>query len=359
MHNLQIAGGPVQGTPAAGSPPLPTNKILIGDVLDRLKEIPSVSIDCIVTSPPYFGVRNYGHHRQLGAEGSISEWVDNLRAVCRQAARVLKPTGALWLNLGDSYSRHEREGAPHKSLLLGPTRLALALIRDGWTLRNNVIWSKTNPLPSSVQDRLTPTYETVFFLVRSRRYYFNLDAIREALTTTAKPSASNRPRLYPPDETRRTSRGVNRNDGLGALKQRGRAGHPRGKNPGDVWRLATAHFRGQHFAVFPEALAERPILATCPEEVCVQCGRPWQAVQTSAASHIGGLKAGCACRAGSQPGIVLDPFMGAGTTALVAEKHRRRWLGIELNPTFAALAEERLAAWRKRRAGGQEAPSCR
>src|SRR5687768_13377633 len=128
MQHQHLAEGAIQSTP------LPLGTILQGDVRERLPELPDSSIDCIITSPPYFGVRNYGHDDQLGAEQYVEHWAEELRAVCREAARVLKPTGALWLNLGDTYARHHREGAPHKSLLLGPARLALALLRDGWIL---------------------------------------------------------------------------------------------------------------------------------------------------------------------------------------------------------------------------------
>ena len=329
--------------------PLPRNTFLVGDVRTRLRELPDNSIDSIVTSPPYFGVRNYGHEDQMGAEKYVEHWAEDLREVCREAARVLKPTGALWLNLGDTYARNPGEGAPSKSLLLGPARLALALLRDGWILRNQVVWAKSNPMPSSVRDRLSTTHEVVFFLVRSRRYYFDLNAIRQPLRTTAQQSTTDAQRRYPPDDTRRTARGVNDNSGLSGLKARGAAGHPLGKNPGDVWRLATANYRGAHFAVFPSSLVERPILATCPERICTACGQPWQGERQQCDGRllpIGPLRPNCGCRATWRPGVVLDPFMGAGTVALAAEKHGRDWLGIELNAAYVAQAKERLARWR-------------
>src|SRR5436189_2824830 len=127
-----LTPGTVQSTPPTDRTTLPRNTILLGDVRTRLRELPDNSVDCIITSPPYFGVRNYGHDDQMGNEADVTAWVDGLRDVCRQAARVLKPTGAMWLNLGDTYSRRPEEGAPFKSLLLGPARLAMALIRDGW-----------------------------------------------------------------------------------------------------------------------------------------------------------------------------------------------------------------------------------
>jgi DNA modification methylase len=162
---------------------LPRNTILIGDARRRLAELPPESVDCVITSPPYFAARDYGQRDQIGHEPDADGWVDELRLVLVGVARVLKPSGALWLNLGDGYARHPDEGAPTKSLLLAPERVALALNADGWTLRNKVIWSKTNPMPSSVRDRLTCTYEVVYFFTRSQRCYFDLDAIREPLRT--------------------------------------------------------------------------------------------------------------------------------------------------------------------------------
>ena len=312
---------------------LPRNRILMGDVRDRLRELPGSSIDCIITSPPYFNARNYGHDRQLGLEPSGDAWGAQLRAVCRALARVLTPTGALWLNLGDGYSRHPRDGAKSKSLLLAPERLALALTDDGWLLRNKVVWAKSNPMPSSVRDRLSCGYEVVYFFTRAHRYFFDLDAIRVPLRTRQRQTARDPRRTYPPPEASPSSRLLNPNGGLSRLKATGRAGHPRGKNPGDVWSLATANFRGGHFAVYPLALAERPLLATCPATVCRGCG---QVVGRDT----------CACATGTRPGLVLDPFVGTGTTAIAAERHGRDWLGIELNPAYAALAEERIAAAR-------------
>jgi site-specific DNA-methyltransferase (adenine-specific) len=329
------------------------NTILLGDVRERLRDLPSSSIDCIVTSPPYFGIRNYGHERQLGTENDIDGWVQHLRAVARELARVLKPTGALWLNLGDGYSRHQKEGAPHKSLLLGPERVARALVQDGWILRNQVVWAKSNPMPSSLPDRLSSTHEVVYFFVRSRSYYFDLDAIREPLRTTDPQGATDPTRGYPPQDAQLSTRPANTNTGLAKLRGSGRAGHPLGKNPGDVWTLATAGFRGAHFATFPVSLVERPVLATCPERVCVQCGSPWRRElvdRTEQPVTLGKMRPGCDCRAATSPGVVLDPFMGAGTVALAAEKHGRDWLGVELNPEYVQMSWERIRKARAARA---------
>ena len=145
----------------------------------RLRELPASSIDCCVTSPPYYALRDYFVPGQIGLEPSVDDWVSDLVAVMAEVGRVLKPGGSLWLNLGDSFSRHPKFGAPAKSLLAAPERLLLALMREGWIVRSKVIWSKPNALPNSVADRLNLTYEVVYFLVRSPRYFFDLDAIRE------------------------------------------------------------------------------------------------------------------------------------------------------------------------------------
>ena len=320
----------------------PHNRILIGDARQVLATLPADSVDCIISSPPYFQLRNYQHEAQIGLEGHVDDWVHELLGVARKLAVVLKHSGALWLNLGDTYSRHTRQGAPEKSLLLAPERLALALTADGWVLRNKVIWAKTNPVPSSVADRLANTYDLVYFLVRERHYFFDLDAVRVPHTSSRKPSQTKgwqlpygwRPPSSPSD-----------NGGLNRMKTDGRVGHPPGKNPGDVWALATGGYRVAHHSIFPERLIERPLLATCPEQVCAGCGRPWvrEAVRKLGALAVAGeLAPTCGCKAASRPGLVLDPFMGSGTVAAVATRLHRHWLGIEINPHFAELAQERV-----------------
>jgi DNA modification methylase len=239
--------------------------------------------------------------------------------------------------------------------MLGPSRVALALVRDGWTLRNQVVWAKSNPMPSSVTNRLSTTHEVVYFFTRSPRYYFDLNAIRQPLVTTRRQTTRDPTRTYPPPGAGAANRQgwtLNDNRGLSRLKAAGLAGHPLGKNPGDVWTLPTAGFRGGHFAAFPMALAERPLLATCPERVCSSCGQPWQRElrrQDGRLLAVGDLQPVCRCDVEGVPGVVLDPFMGTGTTALAAEKHGRDWLGIELNAGYAAMAEDRLDAQRRKR----------
>ena len=163
---------------------LPRNQIIEGDVRHVLPTLPDASVDCVITSPPYFALRNYGEDEQIGLEASIERWVEQVVDVVEASGRLLKPTGSLWLNLGDSYSRHQSAGAPAKSLLLGPERIVLELTRRGWTVRNKIVWAKTNPMPSSVKDRLSCTWESIYLLTRSRHYYFDLDAIRIPHRTT-------------------------------------------------------------------------------------------------------------------------------------------------------------------------------
>jgi DNA modification methylase len=331
------------------------NVVLIGDAAERLRQVPSGSVDQVVTSPPYFRLRDYQVKGQIGLEGHVEEWVARLRPVMAEVVRVLTPTGSFWLNLGDSYATHVREGAPRKSLLLAPERLAAALLADGWLIRNKIVWQKPNPMPSSVRDRLSCTWEVIYLLVRSPGYYFDLDAIRQPHRSRAVP----RPAARTPRQ-REDWRGPNGDDasGLAALHAVGRVGHPLGKNPGDVWTIASNGYRsrsagrssgrgGTHHATFPTRLCERIIRAGCPERRCSACRRPWRS-QSGTLRALGGtavraaLVPDCRCEAASERGLVLDPFVGAGTTAVVAEQLDRDWLGIELSPAFAAVAEQRL-----------------
>jgi len=322
---------------------LPRNTIITGDARRVLPDLLPESVDVCITSPPYVAaLRDYGRAGQLGQEPTVTEYVESLRAILRQVRRLLKPTGSLWLNLGDATSRHFRQGAPAKGLLLAPQRVALALAEDGWIVRNVVIWHKTNPMPQSAGDRLSPTYEVVIFATKEPSYFFSLDEIRvphRSAQRIGQPSPSSLGRLY-----------QGHNDGLGKLRAAGEVGNPRGKNPGDTWTMATAAARNHH-ATFPEQLIERPILAACPERVCVQCDgawtRPTRIIRRRTSEgviqvrKVGELRR-CDCFAPSRPGVVLDPFFGTGTVGLVAQRHRRDWLGIELNPTFSRLARRRL-----------------
>jgi DNA modification methylase len=351
---------------------LPRREILIGDVIDRLRQLPPCSIDCVVTSPPYYMLRDYGSSGQIGLEDSVHGWVERMRGVMSETARVIKPTGSVWLNLGDSFSRHVKYGAPAKGLLCAPERLLLALAADGWLVRNKVIWAKPNPMPNSVADRLSLTYEVLYLLTRSPKYYFDLDAIREPHRSSRTPTSSSRPQKYG-GKKRASWAGplAGANDGLIKARAEGRPGHLLGKNPGDVWVVPTGGYTGAHFATFPAELIRRPILASCPEAVCSACGTNWR--RQAAIRRIGEAKTppreefvmrmptgwqtlrelgelvGCDCGAVLRPGVVLDPFMGSGTTAIVAERLGRDWLGIDLQPEYVELATERIEAERAKR----------
>jgi DNA modification methylase len=323
---------------------LPRNTIITGDARRVLADLLPESVDTCITSPPYVAaLRDYGRAGQLGQEPTVAEYVESLRAILRQVRRLLKPTGSLWLNLGDAHSRHPRQGAPAKGLLLAPQRVALALARDGWIVRNVAIWHKTNPMPQSAADRLSPTYEVLIFATKEPSYFFDLDAIRilhRSAQRIGQASPSSLGRLY-----------QGHNDGLGKLRAAGLVGNPHGKNPGDVWAMATAVDRLGHQATFPERLIERPILAACPERICVQCDRAWTRPtriirRRTSEGVIQVRKSGelrrCDCFAPSRPGVVLDPFFGTGTVGVVANRLGRDFLGIELNPTFSRLARRRL-----------------
>ncbi|RYB88265.1 site-specific DNA-methyltransferase [Nocardioides glacieisoli] len=320
---------------------LQRGQIIEGDALTVLQALPDQSIDTIVTSPPYFRLRDYGVNGQLGLEPHVDDWVMPLRDVLRECARVLVPTGTVWLNVGDSYSTHGREGAARKSLLLGPERLALALIGDGWIIRNKIIWAKTNTVPTSVRDRLATKHEVIYLLTRSAQYFFDLDDVRQPhVSRPPKPRAVTRPSMRP------SWLGPNSDSdlGLAALHAAGLQGHPLGKNPGDVWSMSVSSYRGAHFATYPPKLIERILRAGCPERRCQTCRRPYvrPLKRRGASAHRLTLRPSCDCQARSEPGLVLDPFMGAGSTAVAAESLGRDWVGIELNPEFRRLALERI-----------------
>ncbi|MFH5227296.1 DNA-methyltransferase [Antrihabitans spumae] len=322
---------------------LPRNQIIVGDALEQLRNLPDNAVDMVLTSPPYFRLRNYEVDGQLGLEDHVDSWVGSLEEVCNEIGRVLVPTGTLWLNVADTFSTHPRQGAKAKGLVLAPEKLAIALQSEGWILRNKIVWAKTNPMPTSVRDRLACTYEVIYVLARNPTYFFDLDNIRVPHRSTASKHQGSATR------NRENWRGPNGDDasGLAAMKATGRVGHPFGKNPGDVWQLATSSFRGGHHATYPVTLAARAIRAGCPESRCSSCRLPWKRDVIRA---LGGVATRavigptCDCNAASEPSIVLDPFIGSGSTAVAAKALQRDWLGIELNPTFAAMANDRIAA---------------
>ena len=266
--------------------------VRIGDCREVLDTLPEQSVHCCVTSPPYWGLRDYGHDDQLGLESTPEQYVENMVDVCRKVRRVLRDDGTLWLNLGDCY------GAS-KQLVGIPWRVAFALQADGWYLRSDIIWAKPNPMPESVTDRPTKAHEYVFLLSKSPRYFYDADAVREGWADE---------RCGAPGGTKPAERNVGgRTDGLTRPSQAWTAPDGRtGRNRRTVWTVPTAPFPGAHFACFPPKLIEP----------CIMAGAP-----------LGGM--------------VLDPFLGSGTTGMVAEALGRQWFGIELNPDYEPLIRER------------------
>jgi len=301
-----------------------TVTIIQGDVREKLAELPPDYFDCIVTSPPYWGLRDYGVSGQIGLEPTLDAYIETMVGVCRELWRVLKPSGTFWLNIGDSYcstdkwgggggntgkqtvtadgivpswavraKKEKQRGLKPKDLCMVPARLALALQADGWWLRSEIIWAKPNPMPESVTDRPTCAHEKIFLFTKSERYFFNAEAVRE--------------------ESVKGAAGSRFDTGKTAIHQLGRSsandrGDRDGRNIRNVWSMASQPFKEAHFATFPPELVER----------CI--------------------KAGC-----QNGGHVLDPFGGAGTTGLVADRLGRDCTLIELNQNYVELARSRIA----------------
>jgi len=357
------------------------NTIICGDCLEELKKFPSECIDTIMTSPPYWGLRDYGVEGQLGLEKTLDEYLEKLLQITAELKRVLKPTGVMFWNHGDNYSSKTvtnrlfiQEGGrrsnnplvgkfnlkvPEKCLALQNYRLILKMIDEqGWILRNTIIWHKPNHMPRSVRDRFSNAYESVFMLVKKKKYWFDLDAVR----IPAKYDSSgvreyregNIDNSYKPKEVRKI---------LEEYK---------GKNPGDVWQIPTqpSPFSESHHATYPEKLCEKPILSSCPQWVCKKCGKARERIvetitvkkkergsnpsdsrafgppQQSGIVSLHETKGwtNCGCNAGWKAGIVLDPFAGSCTTAVVAKKHKRNWIMIEINPKYCEMGRQRLNA---------------
>lgn len=295
--------------------------ILQGDVLEKLKELKSNSIDCVVTSPPYWGLRDYGNDNQIGLEKTPEEYVAKMVEVFREVRRVLKDDGTLWLNIGDSYAGNnsrassngragygnKREtvtarfgnGLKPKDLAGIPWRVAFALQADGWYLRQDIIWHKPNPIPESVRDRCTKSHEYVFLLTKKSKYYFDNEAIKEPSNPKWHSRYTYAFGGKKVSELKKTK--------FGATKPSGHRNTYLKRNKRDVWQIPVKQFREAHFAVMPEALVEPCILA--------------------------GSKKG---------GVILDPFFGSGTVGVVAKKHNRKYIGIELNPEYIKIAEKRI-----------------
>jgi DNA modification methylase len=309
-----------------------------GDCLEILPTLEPQSINCCVTSPPYWGLRDYGVEGQLGLESTPEEYVEKLVEVFREVKRVLRDDGTLWLNLGDSYASNQSNNGDYseKSTLAGftnpntkgrqaqeksnpkrlnhglktkdlvgiPWRVAFALQADGWYLRQDIIWHKPNPMPESVKDRCTKAHEYIFLFTKSPKYYYDMDAIREDSVTPADGRGSTEKRKADGHPTRY---GMANRDAERTWSMPSLAPNPKGRNKRSVWTVTTKPFKGAHFATFPPDLIEPCILAGCPKG-----------------------------------GIVLDPFGGAGTTALVAQRNGRKAIACELNPEYSEIAAERL-----------------
>jgi len=334
-----------------------TGQIHLGDAKNVLEQFPSDSVHMVMTSPPYWKLRDYETESdslegtQIGVEETVAEYVDNIAAVCDEIQRVLRPDGSLWLNIGDTYADKDKQ--------LIPEKIAIELQSRGWILRNDATWRKTNPVPQSVTDRLATTTEELFHLTLEKQYYYDLDQIREPCETDRK----------------------------------------QGKNPGDVIEVPTATGTSGHCAVYPKELCEKPIQATAPPEVCADCGKPYERLAGRECGECGGFRPEnhpecpvcgytntewtedreidpnkraddfdasgrnvprkdsydsnerivtdprqmCSCDCSeTKPAVVLDSFVGSGTTCEVARKYGHQFVGIEINQEYAAKAQQEL-----------------
>lgn len=335
--------------------------ILVGDCFDMMRSMPANSVDCVVTSPPYWGLRDYGVEGQIGLEATLKIHLDVMVNVFREVRRVMKPTATLWLNYGDTYAAapNGRSAADVKAagnddrtfrdkpfstiggvlkpkdLCMIPNRLAIALQEDGWWVRSEIIWHKPNPMPESVYDRPATCHEKIWLLSKSEDYFYDHQAIREQTTGTAharKPGPNSRQNIDRVPVPRKLSKAADEKDPHRKSKPSFAAGTAdlvETRNARNVWSIAPRAFKGAHFATFPPALAERCIKAGTPKRICACCGAP----------------AGCGpiCEVfGTEPGVVFDPFGGAGTVSLVAEQLGLRSVMIELNPEYAEIAKRRI-----------------
>ena len=278
----------------------PTFQVICSDVREGLSRLNDSSVDAVVTSPPYYGQRDYESDIQIGHEKTVEDYVDTLVEIFGAVRRVLRPEGTLWLNLGDKYLNGQLQGLPW--------RVALALQADGWVLRSDIIWHKPNAMPSAVKNRPTTDHEYIFLLTRSTKdYYYDADAIREPHVTFTNQSRMKGGRKHlgkraGTPEAGKNSGNPNLHDG-----RWDQAFHPKGRNKRTVWSMPLSKYRDAHFAVFPESLVEH----------CVKAGSPHK-------------------------GVVLDPFCGSGTTGLVSLRIERDFIGIDCSQRYCDMASERL-----------------
>ena len=303
--------------------------IFCGDALDVLRTLPDNSVHCCITSPPYYALRDYGAEGQIGRENTPAQYVERLTEVFSEVRRVLRPNGTLWLNIADTYAgkgnqgdsvdpkypngrtgqtvaiNRKVEGCKAKDMIGIPWMLAFALRDTGWYLRSDIIWQKANPMPESCKDRPSRCYEHIFLMAKSRKYYFNAEAIAEPVTESTpmrmrRKFGKNKYSAGIPGQTHQH---------LNDYRPNGYAEEdiPLLRNKRDVWQINSVPYKGAHFAAYPPKLVETCLLAGCPPD-----------------------------------GIVLDPFLGSGTTAAVAKQMGRHYIGIELNPDYCTLAEQRI-----------------
>ena len=307
------------------------NTILQSDSLVALRQLPNDSVQCCVTSPPYYGLRDYEIEGQIGREDTPALYIERLTEVFHEVRRVLRPDGTLWLNISDTYGNtnsksnhidsikskgytqlqsahnHKEQCYKSKDLIGIPWLLAFALRNDGWYLRNDIIWYKANPMPESVRDRCSRTYEHIFLLAKSRKYYYNAAAIAEpiaASTAARMKRGCSEKHKYVKGTPGQSMQKINMPRLAGAITDEL---IPVARNKRDVWEINTVPYRGSHFASFPPKLVETCILAGCPVD-----------------------------------GIVLDPFFGTGTTGYVAKQLERQYIGIEIKGEYCRLANERM-----------------
>ena len=316
--------------------------LICGDALVELKKMPDESVDCCITSPPYWGLRNYGVNGQFGLEKTAKEYIAKMVEVFKEIKRVLKKEGTLWLNLGDSYNGGGRGGIGCKNAslkeftntgtltmpkvnmasdlkpkdLVGiPWRVAFSLQSDGWYLRQDIIWAKPNPMPESVTDRCTKAHEYIFLFAKSQKYYFDREAIKEkSVTNENRPDGIIRDREYNYNSKLQQMRKGkswhnHKNDLIAGQSQKKDLPNLAlsYRNRRSVWTINSHPFKGAHFATFPEDLVLPCILAGCP-----------------------------------RGGVVFDPFSGAGTVGVVCKKNNRNFIGIELNPAYIEMARQRI-----------------
>ena len=387
---------------------------LQGNCLDKIQELDDNSIDCVVSSPPYWGLRDYGVEGQLGLEKTYQEHIKNIVEIFRAMKPKLKETATIWLNYGDSYAatvngtkvkdiKNDDRGfvdkpfstiqgvLKPKDLVMIPNRIAIALQDDGWWIRSEIIWHKPNPMPESVKDRPTSAHEKIWLITKSKKYYYDADAIRVPQKQDSIARAGRD--VWKNNKTDSGNYSIPNVDSAKKLNQKVLDTVAEGKipmaNKRNVWTVTTKPFKGAHFATFPKDLIEPCIKAGCPEKICVECGKPYirkikignynKEYQKSCGGNVDGKYTGkstknykgakaqnpsetkkrileslrekidlglhknCECNTQDyKPGIVLDPFGGSGTTGIVSKHLKRKAILIELNEEYISIAKKRI-----------------